>query len=526
MRYNQGKKSIIFLVLIALIIAAVIVILSLALRTDPIEENMDKDQVIKVLFVLSDDQNKALSTSVLVYYPVSEKGALFSIPGNTGGIYESINSVDRIDAVYAEKGIEVYCQEIEKLTDMQIPFRIDISLENLALITDLLGGLKVFVPSPVNAYGENGELWLLPSGAVRLDGDKIKTYMNYILPEETEADRESRRQNVLISLFTAITEHKNMIFDKKIFNEFGSKISANADKNGLQRIFEEIANIDSERMSPQSFVGSTRSVATRDGNKRLYFPLYVQDSVKQTVNSLVSAGQAMSGRVYIINIQNGTSVQGLARNTSILLQSVGYDVLGTSNADRQNYEETVIINHIGNREAAESLGGFIHCENIIDEEVKPEEEGYNTAADVDFTIILGSDFDGRYVRTVNKKEKKEEPKEELKTAPSRQPAEKPAERSAEKSVEKSMEKTQENLAPVKVIQEETPLTEQENQEISNKVKALEDALNKLKNEKSQSKTADQNAPLESQTAPEVTNTNVLNSSEGQKIEDLTAPLEN
>jgi hypothetical protein len=80
-----------------------------------------------------------------------------------------------------------------------------------------------------------------------------------------------------------------------------------------------------------------------------------------------------------------------------LLQSVGYDVLSTVNAPSTDYEKTVIINHIGNDEVAKSLGDFIHCENIITEEIA-ETADITVEALVDFTIILGRDFDGRYVR--------------------------------------------------------------------------------------------------------------------------------
>ena len=44
------------------------------------------------------------------------------------------------------------------------------------------------------------------------------------------------------------------------------------------------------------------------------------------------------------------------------------------------------------------VGEFIHCTNIVEEEVDLSGPENDTAADVDFTIILGKDFDGRYVR--------------------------------------------------------------------------------------------------------------------------------
>jgi anionic cell wall polymer biosynthesis LytR-Cps2A-Psr (LCP) family protein len=405
MNIGREKKSIIFLVLILVIIVVLGVVIALSLRTDPVAENLKNDQVIKILFVLNDGNKHALTTDVFVYYPVSQKGALFDILGNTGAIYECLKSkdgrngrVDRIDAVYTECGIDTYRSEIEKLTELTIPFSVEMSLSNFGSLTDLLGGMKVFVPSPVDASGENGERWLLPSGAVTLDGDKIQTYVQYMLPDESESDREDRRQNVMIAFLAAIKDNKSVLFTKKNFSSYSSKMNANIDNKGLYRLLDEISDVDSERLSPQTITGSIRVV---DG-KKLLFPYYdgqlIKDVVKQTMNSLVSENGTMQSRVYVIDIQNGTPTQGLARNTSALLQSVGYDVLGTSNADRSDYERTVIINHIGNKEVADALGGFIHCENIQEEAVKPEEAGVDSAADVDFTIILGKDFDGRYVR--------------------------------------------------------------------------------------------------------------------------------
>lgn len=397
---QAGKsKGTIFLVLILVIIIAATIVLGLSLRTDPIAENLKNDQVIKMLFVFSDDEQKAMATDVFVYYPVSKKGALFDILGNTGAIYESLGRVDRIDAIYSEKGIDAYRSEIEKLTGMKIPFSVELSKTNFGKLTDLLGGLKVFVPSPIDAKGSDNEHWLLPSGAVTLDGDKIQTYMEYILEEESDEDRDERRQNVMVAFLSAIKDNRSTMFSKKNFPSYADKFKANMDSEGLYSLLEEISDVDSERLVPQTITGSKRIV---DG-KKLLFPYYdgqlIKDVVKQTINSLVSENDTMNSRVYVIDIQNGTNVQGLARNTSALLQSVGYDILSTSNAASNDIEHTVIINHIGNAEVARALGDFIHCTKIEEEEIKPEEAGLETAADVDFTIILGKDFDGRYVRS-------------------------------------------------------------------------------------------------------------------------------
>ena len=87
---NREKKGVVFLVVILAIIIGVGVFIAATLRVDPVAETLKKEPVIKILFVLSDDSGNALSTDVFVYYPVSRKGALFDILGNTGSIYSSL----------------------------------------------------------------------------------------------------------------------------------------------------------------------------------------------------------------------------------------------------------------------------------------------------------------------------------------------------------------------------------------------------------------------------------------------------
>ena len=156
--------------------------------------------------------------------------------------------------------------------------------------------------------------------------------------------------------------------------------------------------MDSESVFRQTVTGLPRIV---DG-QRLVFPLdngdFIKRAVKQSTNILISNKGALASRVYVLEIKNGTTIQGLAHNTAILFQNASYDVLSAVNADSNNYEKTVIIDHIGNREMADMVGEFIHCTNIVEEEVNIYDTEPEDSANVDFTIILGKDFDGRYVR--------------------------------------------------------------------------------------------------------------------------------
>lgn len=395
--FTSGKRGALLLLLILLIFISVTVGLALSLRTDKVEENLATDRVIKTLFVM-EDKNEVLFTDVFIYYPVSKKGALINILGNTGAIFSSLGRVDRIDAVYSEKGIDVYKGEVEKLVGQTIPFYVVMDLDKFGELTDMLGGMKVFIPSPVDIKDEEGERYLLPSGVVNLDGDKIRTYLTFSKPDEEDEDKIERRQNVLIAFFTALTQNSRNLQNMKTFEQVAKRMQSNLEGKEFHTLITEIANVDAEHLNPTEITGSRRVV---DG-KTLLFPYYdgqlIKDVVKQATNALVSLDNENVSRIYVLEIQNGTRVQGLARNTSALLQSAGYDVLSTLNADSQDYDKTVIINHIGNAEVAKNLGDFIRCTNIVDDTATDESLYSDENSNVDFTIILGKDFDGRYVK--------------------------------------------------------------------------------------------------------------------------------
>lgn len=405
--HSSGNKGVLFLALILIIVVTVSAFIAFSLRVDTVDESLKNDSVIKTLIVL-EDKKQVLFSDVFIYYPVSKRGALINILGNTGAIFQSLGRVDRIDAIYTEKGIDVFKSEIENLIGQPIPFYLEMSLSDFSELTDMLGGLKVFVPSPVDVKNDDGERWLLPSGAVTLDGSKINTYLIYSKPEETEAEIVDRRQNVMLAFLSALNRDAEIMLNKKNFPFYEKKINSNLKEQDLHKLLSEISNVDYERLIPQSITGTRRMV---DG-KELLFPFYdgqlIKDVVNQASNALVNLEDMSVNRIYVLEIQNGTMVQGLARNTAALLKSAGYDVLSTLNAERQDIEKTQIINHIGNADIAKNLGDFIHCTNIVEEEIKPDgEDGYDNAyeasSNVDFTIILGKDFDGRYVKgqTVN-----------------------------------------------------------------------------------------------------------------------------
>jgi calcineurin-like phosphoesterase len=130
----------------------------------------------------------------------------------------------------------------------------------------------------------------------------------------------------------------------------------------------------------------------------------VKEIVRQTLGSLTRQSEGnLSDRVLTVEVLNGTAIAGLAGRTAELLRSFGYDVISIGNADRNTYETTEIIDRTGSESMAKTFAGIIRCENIRQEDLAAEisEEELmniqNFEYRADFTLIIGRDFNGRYV---------------------------------------------------------------------------------------------------------------------------------
>lgn len=401
MKLKRERKGLIFIGMIAAIVVALVVIISIYAKQDKIQENLQQDPVIKVLFVLK-DKNQALFTDVLIYYPVTGKGVLVNIPGNTGGLHPALDRVDRIDAIYSEKGIEAYRQAVSNFIKVDVPFYLETSVNNMVEMADLLGGFELFISMPVDARSSTEDKWLLPSGRVTLDGEKLRTFLTYHLDEDTESSIQERRQDATVAFLSAVKSNSNIYLNKTNFNQLSSRMTSNVKDKDLLELFQYISELDTERFEAVTVTGTNTTV---DG-KTLLMPFrngeYIKDVVKKSINSIVSPSGSANARPYVIRILNGTKVLGLAHNTKILLEGAAFEVLDIGNTEgEEEVEETYIIDHIGQPEVAMNIGDFIHCTKVEEEEVNKDDT--ETEANVDFTLVLGKNFDGRWVRQREKK---------------------------------------------------------------------------------------------------------------------------
>ncbi len=399
MRRLNLDSSIMLLILILLIVIVGGISVYIFSKTDPLEEILSDERVMNILLNIEQDK-KVIGSYVVLYYPPTRRASVFDIPVETGLIIKSLNRVDRIDVLYKGPESPEYVKEIENLLGIRIPFSVTITTTNLEKIIDLVEGIHLFIPEKVELYNPQIPM-LFPSGFVKLDGSKAVAYATYTL-EKDEPETETlitRKQKTIIALLSALNEKRMLLKDPKVRALFTSFISTGLNAESTVRIFQELTQLDVQRLAMQRVGGTIKQVS----GKTLLFPFYdgvlIKEIVKQAISGLVRQGEGeFPDRVFTVEVLNGTPAIGLARNTSELLKGFGYDVLSYDNADRNDYEKTLIIDHSKYPEVAQALADVIKCKNITtSKNVDTPEQSQDLNYSADFTLIIGKDFNGRYV---------------------------------------------------------------------------------------------------------------------------------
>ncbi len=390
-RSRKADRSVILLVLIVLVIAATAVLLLLQLRVDRITDALKKKQPVNTLIILSEGE-KALFFEIFLYNPETRKGTLYYVPANLGGVIEGLRKVDGIDALYRRGSPAALQKTIEGLLGVPLHCVLDIALTDAVKLVDLVGGLDLFIPNPVDITRE-GRRILLPSGSVTLDGDKTVDFLSYEDPLETEVDRIGRQQKFVQSLLKSLGEEKQLLAQRGPFRLVRAFVRTNIPPRALAALIAELARYDSERVIQARVLGATRTVDGRD----LLFPHQDGELLLEAVRQAVAANASnefipAEDLTVTVQVLNGTSTPGLANRAREVFQSYDMEVLAPNNADNDQYQSTVVYDRKGRIEDARRVAELIRCTRVA---TQLDPQGDQA---VDVTVILGKDFDGRYCK--------------------------------------------------------------------------------------------------------------------------------
>ena len=388
---RRPENAVWYLALIVILAAALVVWAVLSLKVDRFTETMKREEAMSVLIVIDDGQ-KPVVTEVFFYHPVTESGALVAIPGETGMLLTKVDRVDRLSALYAPENIDDYADAVGDLLGDAVDFTIRMDLGGFERLVDIVGGIDIFVPNAIDETVD-GIRYLFAPGSVGIDGAKAKSYLVYNPEGELIVERTEREHRMVLSLLKALGDGEEILASESVLPYVVGTMDTDLDERGLFSFFQALSAMDTDRVVFQGILGNKRRL---DGQEVL-FPYYDGKLIKETVQRIretLARSDEFSGNLLTIRVEvlNGTGVNGLASRTAQVFQSYGFRIAGVANAERDDYERTVVLDRRGNPEAARRVAELIKCGQVHSRVDGTRDET------VDVTVILGKDFDGRYVK--------------------------------------------------------------------------------------------------------------------------------
>lgn len=377
---------------LALLTLIFLVYVGIRTRVDPLEAAMEKNEPVGLLLVIHEGQRVLLAGAIYLH---PQTGRLFGvvIPPETGALIPSLSRVAAIADIFDSQDPHPYRDQVQALLDHPLAFVLPIDLTALERTVDLLGGLTLQLNEPLERR-EGDEIILVPSGAVRLEGPKIVQYLRYSEERETISDRADRNQRLLQALLRQIGDESLWLTHPDALHQLQRIAFSRLEEDGLKLWVEFLGKADIEGMVFLRVLGNIQTV---DG-KPLLFPHFngnlLREGVQQAVRAISSPERESLAAMNIkLEILNGTDRAGLASRTASLYRSVGIDVVRIDNADHRNYVHTLVLDRKGNLAVTQRVAELIRATQI-----RSDLSTYDHNGVADVTLILGLDFDGRYVR--------------------------------------------------------------------------------------------------------------------------------
>jgi anionic cell wall polymer biosynthesis LytR-Cps2A-Psr (LCP) family protein len=381
--------GLLILAIMAIILIVGAVVVYFLVQTDSFSSYIEENKEFAQLIIVKNDEIIRYS-HLLIANTETGRFSLYDIPPNLGSIITALDRVDAIERLYFEKDPQTYANLVSELYNIDIPFIWNLDYVDLSKIADLLSGIPVFLIDPLEEEESR-----IPGGTNDLDGEKLIQYIAFHERDYADINNLNRMWALSKSLLRRMAESQDLIESPSFREALFTHLDINFDDNAKDSWYRYISTLDYDTSISQRSFGTLRRVETQDGMKELLFPhaegRLLKESVQQILVSLASEEFDASGSVALrLEIQNGTAVSGLARRTKDLFESFGYNVIRFRNADIEELDNTVIVDHRGNPELSRRVGELIQCSNFSTE--------IDLERDVDVTIILGKDFDGYYVK--------------------------------------------------------------------------------------------------------------------------------
>lgn len=322
------------------------------------------------------------------------------IPGKEGGTFEErINSAYVIGILnnYSGGGPGLAMRAAEGALGVPLNHYVVIDFEGFVEVIDALGGIDIDVPEEIyDPYYSWTELpgdydpQHFEAGMQHMDGSTALAYAR-LRRYSNDLDRIQRQQRIMFAVMDKALSLNVLANAVDLWDRY--KDAVDTDFNDLQipGLAALAGQIPPERVFALSLGPATSDYITADGAAVL---LYDEDIVQRIVQALFSDQQLLD-EAALVEVQNGTDIDGLASQTVDYLEALGFPTSGlvAANAvDGLRHGTTEIVDFAGKSYTTERLAHWLGVPPERIRSAGPQDAGLSTM-NADIVVLLGDDAD-------------------------------------------------------------------------------------------------------------------------------------
>ncbi|MFH1252824.1 MAG: LCP family protein [Candidatus Uhrbacteria bacterium] len=367
--------------------------------------------------------------------------------------WRKINAVNALaEAKETGSGPLALANVVQPLFNQTIQYYIRVDFDGFADLIDALGGINIYVEKsfsdsqyPVDGmedancgtvsqtdenglitenpvYGCRFEVLTFQEGWAQMDGALALKYVRSRHGTNGEASdfaRSRRQQSLIIALKDKILSLDTLSRPSKvsaIISMLDKHIKTNLSLGEIIKLGREYGNIDTSKIVNQVLDTSPGGPLYDTSMNGAYVILPKNDdwlplqSLAENIftpNALSTIAKTPEAQPKFVKveIQNGTTISGLAFETSQLLSSQGFEITKIGNAKERGFTKTIIYDLTNGQKADElkdlqqaleaevamSTTGWIYSGEIVPQQITVTDENTQTtsSSNIDFLIILG-----------------------------------------------------------------------------------------------------------------------------------------
>jgi anionic cell wall polymer biosynthesis LytR-Cps2A-Psr (LCP) family protein len=393
-RHKRPDFDIVSMLLILLAICIVVgaVYFIFYFQESRVEELFGEEATVPMI-VVENHGSETLAWYLSFYSPRTRKHALIVIPANTRlkVDYEDMPDYDIVENIHRRGGVRAVVKTVEQLTGDLFPFHLVYDLEYVERMVDLLEGLQLIVPREITHIDPGSDLFIqVPRGKHVLDGAKVGQLLLYRFGEQGLKSSIEHHRTVYASVLDRAEDLEGLFGRMKTSGILWDGLETNLSKRDLAALIREAGHMSSAGVLFYRMYGRDVTIQDRQVLTPVEDGAWLRDRIESVKKFLNDEGPAPLGDEIKIEILNGSTNPGQAQSLRNSFIEYGFNVVHFGNALRNDYEKTIVIDRIGRPSLAKRIADIIKCKEVytrIDKDLM-----------VDVTIILGNDFEGKYVR--------------------------------------------------------------------------------------------------------------------------------